>query len=121
MIQNLQAVPRLARRRHVDEGEKNSRDQLQPKSRHRRAAENISPARRFARNRMVHGLAHWRAELEPLIDPLADAANQAHGRCPLICTRDLFAAERPGVGNSPALMCTVPSTILNAYSNNPRS
>ena len=44
VIQRLKAVPRLPRRRHVDQRQQNSGDQLQEEDRQRSAAEHIQPA-----------------------------------------------------------------------------
>src|SRR5258708_7194653 len=61
-IQNLQAVPSLAGGGHIDEGEKNSSDNLEGKHSERGAAEDVKPACRLPRNGVLHRVADRRPE-----------------------------------------------------------
>lgn len=107
MIESLKAVPRLSRRRHVDEGEQYAGDNLEHETRESGAAENIEPTCGLTRNRVFGRLANRRAKLQSQVEPVAELSDQAHVVPPLFT----FAA-RPGVGISPALMRSFPSSTL---------
>ena len=115
-IEGLQAVPGLAGRGHIDEGEKDAGRDLDREGRQRRAAEHIGPTRGIPRSGMRHRFPNGRAKLEPRVDPTRDRVDQAHGGPSF----DRFA-ERPGVGISPALIRRFPRSTRVAYSNRPRS
>src|SRR6202047_4366963 len=107
MIECLEAVPSLSRRRHVDEGEQYAGDNLEHETCECGAAENIEPACGLTWNRMLGCLANWSAKLQPQVKPVAQFLDQAH----VVPPRFRFAA-RPGVGISPALMRSFPPSIL---------
>src|ERR1700686_4392653 len=110
MIQGLEAAPRLACRRHINQREQYASDNLDHEARERGAAENIEPAGSFTRNRVFGRVANQRAHLQPQIQPLPKFADQAHVASP----RAVLAA-RPGVGIAPALIRIFPSSILWVY------
>src|SRR6185436_19950103 len=77
LVQNLQTTPGLAGRGHIDECEENSSDVLQPEGRHRGAPEDVEPACRIPRDRVVHRLADRSPKLNPLVEPGAELLHQA--------------------------------------------
>ncbi len=107
VIEGLKTVPGFSGRRHIDERQHDAGNDLQEEHNEGSAAENIKPARCFARNGMLRGLADRRAKLETRIQPFADGVDQAHGRI----SRTIFEAC-PGVGISPALINSFPLSIL---------
>ena len=83
VIENLQTVPCLARGRHVKESQQNSSDNLEHEHRECGAAEDVSPARRLARDRMLHGLANRCRQAEGAASNQAPTSfDQAHGGLP---------------------------------------
>src|SRR5229473_405549 len=72
------------------------------------AAEYIEPACGLARNRVFGSFANRRSKLQPEIEPVAEFLDQAH----VVFPPALLAAGSPGVGISPALMRSFPSSIL---------
>ena len=72
MIESLQAIPGFAGGRHVDQREQDAGNDLQHEDDERGAAENVEPARGFARHSMLQRLADWRRKLQPRVEPLAD-------------------------------------------------
>ena len=117
MIDRLQAVPSFASGGNVDDREKNAGDNLQDENGERRAAEDVEPARGVSRHGMLGGLAHGGRDLQARFEPVADFSDQVHGSFPMW----IKALGLPGVGNSPALMRSFPSSILYGYSKRPRS
>src|ERR1700683_1262872 len=107
VIESLKAVPSFTSGRHVDERQHNAGDDLKHEHDDGRAAENIKPARGFARNGMLGGLADGRAKLNARVQPITDRFDQAHGRI----SRTILEAW-PGVGISPALINNFPPSIL---------
>src|SRR5713226_10587261 len=78
VIEGLEAVPRLSRRRHVDQRKQYAGDNLEQETCERGAAENIEPACSLARNRVLGSLADRPAQLQPEVEPLADFLHQEH-------------------------------------------
>jgi hypothetical protein len=76
------------------------------------AAENIEPTGGLARDGMFGRFANSGGELQARVEPIADLLDQAHGSFPLISTSALGMLGLTGVGNSPALMKSFPSSIL---------
>src|ERR1700688_2158887 len=107
MIQRLEAAPRLACRRHINQREQYSSDNLDHEARERGAAENIEPAGGFTRNGMLGRLSNRRAQLQAQIEPLPEFADQTH-----VAPPRAGLAARPGVGIAPALIRSFPSSIL---------
>ena len=104
----LQASPG---RRHINERQHDPSDDLKHEHDEGSAAENIEPARGFARNGMLRSFADGAAKLKARVEPFADGFDQAHGR--ISRTRSLFEASGlPGVGISPALISSFPPSIL---------
>ena len=64
MVQNVEAVPRLARGGNVDQRQKNAGEDLQKEQRESSAAKDVPPACSVARNRMQSGLFNRAFELE---------------------------------------------------------
>ncbi len=107
VVERLQTAPRFRSRRNIDEGEKNSGDDLQDEDSQRGTAEDIKPAGGVARDGMVRGFTNGRSQLQPPVEPFSDPGNQAHG--------GFFprrAAVAPGVKSSPAWMVTRPFCTL---------
>src|SRR6202051_427349 len=107
MIQDLEAAPSLSCRWHINQREQYASDNLDHEARERSAAENVEPAGGFTRNGMLGRLSNRRAQLQAQIEPLTEFLDQAH----VVPPRVVLAA-RPGVGISPALMRSFPSSIL---------
>src|ERR1700746_88775 len=108
MIEGLKAIPCLSRRRHVNQGKENAGDKLEHEAGECGAPENIEPAGGVARNRVRGDFAKRCSKLQPQIEPVAQFLDQAHVTHPPA----LFATGDPGVGISPALMRSFPSSIL---------
>src|ERR1700722_19610116 len=79
VVQDLQTVPGFAGGWYINQSEQNSRDKLQPERRHCGASEDVGPACGISRDRVLHRLANWCGELKPLVEPVADSSDQAHG------------------------------------------
>src|ERR1700688_1660548 len=107
MIQGLEAAPRLACRRHINQREQYASDNLDHEARERSAPENIEPAGGFTRNGMLGRLSNRRGQLQAQIEPLTEFLDQAH----VVPPRVVLAA-RPGFGISQALMRSFPSSTL---------
>ena len=107
VIEGLETVPGFSGGRHVNERQHDAGNDLQHEHDEGGAAKNIKPARGFARNGMLHGLADGRAKLEARVQPLADGFDQTHVRI----SRTILEAW-PGVGISPALINSFPLSIL---------
>ncbi len=107
VIEGLKTVPSFTGRRHVDERQHDAGNDLQHEHNESSAAKNIKPARGFARNGMLHGLADGRAKLETRVQPLSDGFDQTHVRISLT-----ILEAWPGVGISPALINSFPLSIL---------
>jgi hypothetical protein len=75
VVQRLQAAPRLAGRRDVNQRKKNPRHELQEKYGECRAAENVKPARCVSRNRVLGGFANGSRKLQAPIEPFSDLRN----------------------------------------------
>ena len=75
VIQILQTVPGFGRRGHINQRQQNAGENLQDEDGKRGAAEDIPPARGFARDRMRNGFANRAADLQALLEPVADAAS----------------------------------------------
>jgi len=112
VIESLQAVPGFAGGGDVDDGKQHASDDLHDKDNESRAAENIEPTGGFARDGMLGRFAKRGGELQTRVEPIADLLDQAHGSFPLISTSALGLLGLTGVGNSPALMMSCPSSIL---------
>ena len=112
MIESLQAVPGFAGGGDVDDGEQHAGNDLHDKDNESGAAENIKPTGGFARDRMLSSFAERGGELQAGVEPIAELLDQAHGSFPLISTSALGLLGLTGVGNSPALMKSFPSSIL---------
>ncbi len=118
VVEGLQAAPGFRGRWNIDEGEQNSGDDLQHEDGERGAAEHIKPARGIPWDRMLHGFANRRRQLQAPVEPFPDLGNHAwHGG--FFPTR--AALGDPGVGSSPASIVIRPFCTLYGYSNNPRS
>ena len=76
MIQSLQAAPCLAGRGHVNQGQQNSGHKLEKEDGERRAAEHVEPARRVPWHGMFGGFANRRRELQAMVEPFSNLANQ---------------------------------------------
>src|SRR5690349_2461864 len=107
VIERLQTIPSLVCRRHIDECQHHSGDKLEYKDRESSAAEDVCPARGFARNRMPCRFFYDARELQPIVEPAADSFDQAHGGF-----LSLVLARKPGVGNSPACTRSSPPSTL---------
>ena len=84
VVEDLQALEGLVRRRHVDEGEADAGDDLQHEEDHARAAEDVPPARGAAGHGVRRGFVDGGAHLEALVQPRPHGADQAHGLRPVI-------------------------------------
>src|SRR5712691_7412246 len=115
VIEGLETVPSFIGGGHVNQRQHDAGNDLQHEHDESSAAENIKPARGFARNGMLHGLADGRAKPEARVQPLSGGFDQAHGRI----SRTILEAW-PGVGIWPALINSFPLSILESFSNNPR-
>src|SRR2546426_12769301 len=82
MIENLQAVPGLARCGYVHGGKKNPGDNLENGHCQCRTAKNVEPACGLPRDRMLLRLSDWAAEVNAEADAVGDVANEAHPRPP---------------------------------------
>jgi len=107
LIKSLKAVPSFTGGRHVDERQHDARNDLKHEHDEGSAAENIKPARGFARNGMLGGLADGGTKLKARVQPIADRFDQAHG----LISRTILEAW-PGVGISPALINNFLPSIL---------
>src|SRR5262249_37770167 len=108
-VQIEQALIRAVGRGDVDERETDARRDLQHEQRERRAAEDVPPARRAARHRVVGAGPHRAAEASP---PLEQAERETQG-----------SASHTGlesVGNWPPRTQSAPSRTRYSYSNKPR-
>ena len=72
VVQVLQAVPGFAGRGNVDQRQHDAGEDLQDEDGKRGAAEDVEPARRGTRHPMLHRIADGRAQLQTLVEPLAD-------------------------------------------------
>ncbi len=70
VIERLQTVPCLSRRRHIDQRKQYARDNLEHQNGERGAAENIEPARGLPRNLVEGHLTNGCAELQSQIEPI---------------------------------------------------
>jgi hypothetical protein len=83
---------------------------LQKKYDESSVAENVKPARSFARNGMLCGLANGGTDLEAIVQPLPDCVYQTHRLSPDVIEGRFDAL--PGVGTSPALTKSSPPSSL---------
>jgi hypothetical protein len=72
VVQELQALPGVRGGRRIDQRQQNSRHDLQPEQDGRAAAEDVPPARRVGRNRVLgrldRRLPQSQAEFQPVVD-----------------------------------------------------
>ena len=108
MVKDLEAIPGFTCRRNVNEGEKNSSDNLKKEHSQGGAAKNIKPTCCFARDRMRGSFANDCANFQAFVEPGSGSFDQAHGVLELF----VFALGLPTVGISPLLMNSCPSSIL---------
>ena len=118
MIEGLQAVPGFAGGRHVDNGQQNAGDNLHDEDDEGGAAKDVKPTGRFSRHSMFRGFANG--------GPANCRRASNHSPILRIKPMEISLSESrrvgfPGVGNSPALMKSFPSSILCGYSKRPRS
>src|SRR5439155_21975744 len=109
-VQIEQALIRAVGGRHVDERQTDAGCDLQRKQRERRAAEDVPPARRAPRNRMIHDRRDGATEARALLEPAE-------------CRTDPTLRAHTGlesVGNWPPRTQSAPSRTWYSYSNNPR-
>src|SRR5208282_487627 len=110
VVEDLKAVPSFPRGRHINQCKKNSGKDLKNKDDKRSATENIKPARRIARNGVLCGFTKGLTNLEARVQPITDLSDQTHRRVSKVTSDD--CVFWPGVGISPALMKSFPSSIL---------
>ena len=79
MIEGLQAAPCFTGRRNINEGQQNSRYQLQDEDGERGTAEDVEPTRGVARHGMFGRFTNRRCQLQAVIEPFADFRDHAHG------------------------------------------
>ncbi len=72
VIQRLKAAPSLSGGRYVDQSQQNAGNDLHHKHRESGAAKNIEPTGGLSRNFMLSGLTDRGADLQTLVQPLAD-------------------------------------------------
>src|SRR5580698_2020080 len=111
MIENLKAVPGLARGRHIEQRQQNSSDDLKQKHHERGAAEDVSPARALARDTVLERVADGFRKLQTRLEPGAKLFDYAHGDFPpeMLIRREVGA---PVVGISPAWINRFPCSTL---------
>src|SRR5262249_26327437 len=118
VVQRLQTAPRFRARRHINQCQQYSSDNLQHENRQRGAAKHVPPASRISRHRMFRHLANRRRKLQTSVEPVTNASNhEAHGGFSPVSV----AMAAPGVGSSPAWIVSKPFSTLYGYSKRPRS
>jgi hypothetical protein len=110
VVEDLKAVPGFTSGGNIDQGEENSGEDLKDKHDKGGAPENVKPARRIAWNGVLCGFTESLANLEARIQPIAYQSDQTHRRVSKVTSDDHFFW--PGVGISPPLMNSFPSSIL---------
>src|SRR6185312_11345869 len=110
MVQHVQALPCVGRRRRIDESQQNSGENLQEQQGESRAAEHVPPARGVARN-LVQDHFLYRsfklgAALEPVVNTLTGRVHPRHGESPSPNSMFTSFAELESVGIWPAKMCS---------------
>jgi hypothetical protein len=127
VVQRLQTAPSLARRRNINQGQQDSRDELEKEDGECSAAEDIEPTGRVSRHGMLRRFTNGSGQLQALVKPLPDLSDQTHvflfpsTACASVEADSLLSMETnsfrgphggvfpkreavgdPGVGNSPA-------------------
>src|SRR5579863_1478095 len=110
VVENLKAVPSLTGGWYINERQQNAGKDLKNKDNRGGASENVEPTGGIPRNGMFCGLTHSLSNLETRIQPLTDLSDQPHRRASRVTSSD--RVFWPGVGISPALIKSFPSSIL---------
>ncbi len=108
VIQVLQAVPGFSGGWHVDQRQHDAGEDLDDEDGERSAAEDIEPARRLGRHRMLHGRAHEWRDLQALLEPVANLLYQPWH--PMLPSRRLAVVDN--VGSCPASIIKWPPSTL---------
>ena len=115
VIENVQAVPRLARRGDIDQSQQNAGEDLQEEQRERRAAKDVPPACGLARNLVQHGVLdrafELKAALKPGVDVRCGLLHPLHFESPDLVEMVTSLALFESVGIWPASICNSPETI----------
>ncbi len=116
VIQNVEAVPRFARRRNVNQRQQNAGKDLQKEQREGGAAEDIPPACRVARHRVQSRFLHrpfkLQAQLEPVVDAACGLLQPLHEQSPWPVEIFTSFAVFESVGIWPASMSNSPDDNL---------
>src|SRR6185369_6296075 len=78
VVQRLQTAPRLAPRRNINEGQQDSRNELEKEDGECSADEDIEPTGRVARHAMLRRVTNDSGQLQALVKPLPDLSYHAH-------------------------------------------